>query len=200
MNALLPPPAWEVAIRHMIRLGAAAVTMGIRRLPQDLRSGDAARVALHALHDVNCATFSDRSFEEIGATLIAGLDPLVELGFEPIGLFALAVGGSRADPEAESAIREGLRRHMDDVDARFLSGLRDSLKKRRRVFSRKDWSNYAPRVLKEHSKPCSDIPVEELEGAMHRLLELRRLRVETEGPPTRRRSHLVIVEIPENDA
>ena len=202
MTTILPPPAWDVAVRHLIRLGAAAVTMGVRRLPGDHRDGEAAGIALRALHDVNCATFSDRPFEEIGMALIAGLDPLAELGFEPIALFALAVGNRKADrePEAERAIWAALRQRMDDIDAWFLSGLRELATSGQRTSPNRGMVNYAPRILRDRSTSCADIPLEELEGAMRRLLDSGRIRVVTEGAPSRQRSRLVVVETPYAEA
>lgn len=199
MNTPLPPPPWDVAVRHMIRLGAAAVIMGVHRLPEDHRSGEAARVALRALHDVNCATFSDRSFEEVGTALIVGLGPLAELGFEPVALFARAVGVGEAPPEAEAEIWETLRRRMDDVDGWFLSGLRDLAKWGLAASLHRGATNYAPRVLQERSKLAASVPIEELEGAMQRLLDVGRIRVEIEGPAARRRSRLVVTDPPADE-
>jgi RecA-family ATPase len=98
---------------------------------------------------------------------------------------------TKSDKAAGGRSAAARRREADEA---FISGLAELDKMGIRANHHKGQSNYAPRALREHTKACEDFSEVQLRGAMNRLIKSGRVAIHREGPPSRSRAYLVLVE------
>jgi hypothetical protein len=79
------------------------------------------------------------------------------------------------------------------ADEAFVAGLNELKAQNLRCNVHRGQANYAPKTLREKTQLCSSYSENELFAAMNRLLRTKRLTSVEEGPPSRRRSMLVVV-------
>ena len=101
------------------------------------------------------------------------------------GAFVLDGVPEGADPQTHQ------RSHAAD-DA-FIAGLKELGAQNIRCNLHKGQGNYAPKTLREKTPLGAAFSQDELTGAMNRLIKAKRITSLTEGPPSRRRSFLVVV-------
>ncbi len=82
---------------------------------------------------------------------------------------------------------------MREEEACFLAGHNELTAKKLRINVHKGQANYAPKFLREKTLVCAHLSESALTGAMNRLIKANRIHVEEDGPPSRRRSYIVLV-------
>lgn len=82
------------------------------------------------------------------------------------------------------------------ADIAFLAGMVDLAKQGLRVNIHRGQANYAAKSLREKTDLCSSYSERELSAAMNRLIRTKRIASVEEGPPSRRRSALVVIAPP----
>ncbi len=80
------------------------------------------------------------------------------------------------------------------AETAFMAGMVDLAGKGLRVNVHRGQANHAPKTLREKTDGCSVFSEDELTAAMNRLIRANRIKSIEEGPPSRRRSFLTIVE------
>ncbi len=100
------------------------------------------------------------------------------------GAFALE---GLAEPEGDGFYRSRV------AEQTFLSGMNELAAKNIRCNVHKGQANYAPKVLREKTHTAASYSEDELEAAMNRLLRDGKISSREEGPPSRRRSYLVVM-------
>lgn len=96
-----------------------------------------------------------------------------------------------ASPQSFDAEGNPLDR-MAEAERAFLAGLEELSEKGLRTNMHKGQANYAPKEIKEKTEAGRLLDIEELGEAMNRLIRDGSIRSVEEGPPSRRRSRLVI--------
>ncbi|MDP1701369.1 MAG: AAA family ATPase [Aestuariivirga sp.] len=76
----------------------------------------------------------------------------------------------------------------------FLAGVEDLALKKFRCNAHKGQANYAPKAIMEKATTTQGFTHDELEAAMNRLFKKKRLKSVEEGPASRRRSYLSVIE------
>lgn len=76
----------------------------------------------------------------------------------------------------------------------FLAGVEDLALKKFRCNAHKGQANYAPKAIMEKATTAQGFTHDELEAAMNRLFKKKRLESVEEGPASRRRSYLSVIE------
>lgn len=94
---------------------------------------------------------------------------------------AAAPGAAEQTPDRQRAAEEA-----------FLAGLAELAAKNLRCNVHKGQANHAPKVIREKTGLGAAFSEDELEAAMNRLIRADRIASVEEGPPSRRRSYLVI--------
>lgn len=79
------------------------------------------------------------------------------------------------------------------ADEAFIAGLNELAVQNIRCNVHRGQANYAPKALREKTQGCASFSEHELTAAMNRLIRAKRVTSVEEGPPTRRRSRLVVV-------
>lgn len=100
------------------------------------------------------------------------------------------IDGAFVADEAEGMLDRSARNSR--IDRVFLECLRKLIQQGESVSANAS-STYAPKVISRRFPDCG-ARSRELDAAMHRLINQGVIRIETEGPPSRRRSFLVISE------
>lgn len=99
------------------------------------------------------------------------------------GAFAL---DGMAEPDGDGFYR---RRAAEQA---FLSGMNELAPKKIRCNVHKGQPNYAPKALREKTRTAAAYSEDELEAAMNRLVRDGKILSQEEGPPSRRRSYLIV--------
>lgn len=99
------------------------------------------------------------------------------------------------DPAMAGEAEDGsiVAHRMREAEAWFIEGMNELAEKKLRCNIHRGQANYAPKFLREKTLVCATLSEFELTGAMNRLIKANRIRVEEDGPPSRRRSYLVLV-------
>lgn len=84
------------------------------------------------------------------------------------------------------------RKHSAEIA--FLAGVEDLALKKFRCNAHKGQANYAPKAIMEKATAAQGFTHDELEAAMNRLFKKKRLESVEEGPASRRRSYLSVIE------
>lgn len=79
------------------------------------------------------------------------------------------------------------------ADEAFIAGLNELEAQNFRGNVHRGQANYAPKALREKTQVCASFSEAELTGAMNRLIRGKQISSVLEGPPSRRRSCLVVV-------
>jgi RecA-family ATPase len=102
------------------------------------------------------------------------------------GAFALVGSPDQADA-GQSVYRQA------QAEEAFMTGMGELKEKNLRCNVHKGQANYAPKALREMTTICASFSENELAAAMHRLIKMGQLKSIEEGPPSRRRSFLVVM-------
>lgn len=99
------------------------------------------------------------------------------------------------DPTMAGETEDGsiVAHRMREAEAWFIEGMNELAAKKLRCNIHRGQANYAPKFLREKTTTCQSLSEFELTGAMNRLIKANRIRVEEDGPRSRRRSYLVLV-------
>ena len=115
----------------------------------------------------------------------ASAGTIVECRYED-GVFASDEG------EVETWLQEKIRK--DQAEKAFLAGMRELSDTGVQVNTYSNQSNFAPKALRDCTSECDEFDVSELKLAMNRLIKDGKLKIVETGPPSRKRSQLIVIE------
>lgn len=93
---------------------------------------------------------------------------------------------------SDNWLNEKIRR--DQAETAFLDGMRQLEKQGARCNDSSNTIQYAPKILRERTSACADFTKAELKNAMHRLFRQGKIESAEDGPKSKRRKFLRIVE------